>query len=268
LRDFGFFTRAAMLRMYETFFVPNNATLVLVGDVTREDATRLGQRYFGRIAKSAAPPPRMDVEAEPPPGGAVRLDWAEPMDSRVVVRFRIPGVGHPDRPAFDTMAAVLGGPRGRLAASSALARAGGSATFRASASRNGSVSTLDLVALARRDEHLSAIEASMLDTIEALREQRVDARELTAARRQLRVARAQMMADRGSLSAELGRFQVADSWKTMSPYFERREDAGPEEIQRLARRYLVTANRVVATARQNPTSSERARRVTDSSASR
>ena len=47
IRDFGNFTRAAMQRIYDDYFVPNNAALVLVGDVTLAELVPLAERYFG-----------------------------------------------------------------------------------------------------------------------------------------------------------------------------------------------------------------------------
>ena len=49
-------------------------------------------------AATAEPPAELDLEAEPVPGGSIRLDWTEPLSPQVHVRHRIPGVGHqPDR---------------------------------------------------------------------------------------------------------------------------------------------------------------------------
>ena len=95
---------------------PNNATLALVGDVDMAAARALGERYFGRVPRGPEPSARLDIEAEPVPRGTIRLDWAEPLDSRVVVRYRVPGVGHPDRPVFDTIAALPRGRHGLVAA--------------------------------------------------------------------------------------------------------------------------------------------------------
>ena len=47
IRDFGNFTRAAHLKIYDDYFVPNNAALVLVGDITMAEAVPLAERYFG-----------------------------------------------------------------------------------------------------------------------------------------------------------------------------------------------------------------------------
>ena len=185
-RDFAFYNRAAMLRMYDGYFVPNNATLALVGDVDLQTARTLGERYFGRVPRGPEPSARLDMEAEPVPRGTIRLDWAEPLDSRVVVRYRIPGVGHPDRPLFDTIAALLRGRQGLvasrlggLAASTAV-----DADFRVIHTyRFGSPGAINIIAHAARDEDLAAVEAATLAAVGALREGPIEPAALPGRRR-------------------------------------------------------------------------------------
>jgi len=50
---------------FRTYYVPNNATLVLVGDFTTRDAHDLVTKYLGRVPKSNRPVPR-DIPKEPP----------------------------------------------------------------------------------------------------------------------------------------------------------------------------------------------------------
>ena len=250
LRDFAFYNRASMLRMYDDYFVPNNATLVLVGDITRSEVELLAEQYFGRIPRGAEPPAWMDLEAEVVPGGAIRLDWSEPVDPRVMVRYRIPGVGHPDRPVFDTIAALL-----RRMLNSKLSEKQELATdvdFRVSASRTGSPSTIDLVGLGRGDEDLAAIESAILEVVQELRQGQVDPKTLERARKELRLDWNQIRSSRAALAYELGRFEVMDSWKTMQSHTEARERVSVNEIERAAQRYLVRSNRVIVTAHRNP----------------
>ena len=49
---------------YRTYYVPNNATLALVGDFDPKQAAALVNEYFGRVPKSERPVPR-DIPAEP-----------------------------------------------------------------------------------------------------------------------------------------------------------------------------------------------------------
>ena len=81
---------------FRTYYVPNNATLVLVGDFDTKEATALVQQYLGRMPKSTRPVPR-DIPKEPPQTKErrVRLDESWPLPA-VVVAHHITFDGHPD----------------------------------------------------------------------------------------------------------------------------------------------------------------------------
>src|SRR5687767_10832417 len=81
---------------FRTYYVPNNATLVLVGDFDSKEATALVHQYFNRIPKSAKPVPR-DIPVEPAKTKEerIRLEEAFPLPA-VVVAHHITFDGHPD----------------------------------------------------------------------------------------------------------------------------------------------------------------------------
>ena len=81
---------------FRTYYVPNNATLVLVGDFNTKDATDLVKKYLGRVPKSARPVPR-DIPKEPPQTKErrVKLDESWPLPA-VVVAHHITFDGDPD----------------------------------------------------------------------------------------------------------------------------------------------------------------------------
>jgi zinc protease len=80
---------------FRTYYVPNNATLVLVGDFDSREAANLVQQYLGRIPKGK-PVPR-DIPQEPPQTKErrVRLEENWPLPA-VVVAYHITFDGHPD----------------------------------------------------------------------------------------------------------------------------------------------------------------------------
>lgn len=250
-RDHAYWDRASLLRIYEDYIVPNNATLALVGDVSVEEVQALAAQYFGRLPRGDEPPARMDYEAEPPPGGSVRLDWLEPLSPQVTVRFRIPGVGHPYRPVFDAIAGLMSGPDGLIAQS--LSRMAARATsFGAGASSTGSPGTFSIRLSASTDADLPALEAAALDAVERLRNGQTTPAGLERVRRDMRLDWAQTRAHRGNLASEIGAFSVADEWRTMRSFYEDREGATLDDIRQAANRYLVPWNRAIATTRRNP----------------
>ena len=81
---------------YETYYVPENATVALVGDFNSAQAMELVTKYLGRVPKAARPVPR-DIPKEPTPQKERRVatyeSWPLPV---VVVAYPITYDGNPD----------------------------------------------------------------------------------------------------------------------------------------------------------------------------
>ena len=81
---------------WRTYYVPNNATAVLVGDFETKEASPLVAHYLGRVPKADRPVPR-DIPREPPQTKEKRVtltdEWPLPA---VVVAHHITYDGHPD----------------------------------------------------------------------------------------------------------------------------------------------------------------------------
>jgi predicted Zn-dependent peptidase len=92
---------------FRTFYVPNNATLVVAGDIERDKAKELIQKYFGPIAKGAPPP----VATKPDPGDLAtekRLDIEADVElPRVTISWVTPPSFAPGDAELDLVANVL-----------------------------------------------------------------------------------------------------------------------------------------------------------------
>ena len=85
-------------RFFDTYYVPENATLVLVGDFESAEALALVKQYFDRVPKATHRVPR-DIPREPPQTGARRVTITENQNwplPAVVVAHHITYDGHPD----------------------------------------------------------------------------------------------------------------------------------------------------------------------------
>jgi zinc protease len=83
-------------QFHQTYYVPENATVTVVGDFDLEATKAMVNRYFGRIAKAATPVPR-DIPKEPARSQEKRVtveeNWPLPA---VVVAYHVTYDGHPD----------------------------------------------------------------------------------------------------------------------------------------------------------------------------
>jgi zinc protease len=64
LSDLQSMTRDDLYGHYRRFYIPNNATLVIVGDVDTDDALRQVERHFGGIPAGPAPERQRTIEPE------------------------------------------------------------------------------------------------------------------------------------------------------------------------------------------------------------
>ena len=97
---------------YERWYVPNNATVVIVGDVDHEAVFRLAERYYGVLAPRTLP--RRRPQDEPLQTGIRRLTVKAPAELPVVfMAYKVPVLrdveNDVDPYALEMLAAILDG---------------------------------------------------------------------------------------------------------------------------------------------------------------
>jgi zinc protease len=81
---------------YRTYYVPSNATLVIVGDFESAQALQLVNQYLGRVPKAEHEVPR-DIPKEPPQTQEKRVTLQQPVPlPAVVVAYHVTYDGNPD----------------------------------------------------------------------------------------------------------------------------------------------------------------------------
>ena len=94
-------------QFYKTFYVPNNATLSIAGDIDIEQTKKLVEQYFGNIPKGERPIPRPTV-VEPALSKEVKGTVNDKIFLPAVVHaFRIPEQGSDDYYAVEMLANLL-----------------------------------------------------------------------------------------------------------------------------------------------------------------
>ena len=112
-------SRELALEFYNRFYAPNNAILIVAGDVTEAEVKKLAQDTFGRVRPLAglARPPR---PIEPPPLAARRIELRDPRAGTLSMqRFYVAPSYKTAEPgeaeAIDVLVTILGdGPTSRL----------------------------------------------------------------------------------------------------------------------------------------------------------
>jgi zinc protease len=252
-----------LLAFAKAVVVPDQLTLVIVGDVQRAALLPVLERSFGTIGKTRGAAAgkeglfRFNLDdpmgSQDSPGGR-RLTVSTLGQPRLFLSWQVPPANHPDGPALRAMAQVLGG-----SPSSRLQNLTGP---RGLAKRL----TLDLGVPGERDGNLLVIEAEPAEgrSLEEL-EQAIQGEILRLGREPLpesEVHRAQvqmeagqlfLQEDAGALARALGAAHCqGGDWRLAFRALEMGRDMKPGEIQGAARTYLVPARSTIAQLGPDP----------------
>jgi len=232
---------------FETYYAPNNATLVVVGDFRPAELRRLVNQYYAGIpSHAAAAPVTCDWKLAPGPAHREVTDEHANLPASLRI-YRIPPHDNPDTPALELLNIILGqGESSRL--NVAIVRrekaALGTQSLIVGEHRGPGVSVVLGIANQGVDvNHLDSLLAAQVDSIRA---HGVSAEELAKAKNTFR---AQFIANREtalSKAEELHHYDmfhhsVADINADLSRYLE----VTSEDIRRVASKYLDPANAVV-----------------------
>jgi len=107
IQVFDQLTQEDVVEYYQTRYVPNNLTFVVVGDVEASDVyAQLAQYFAAYPARSLEP---VYIPPEPPQQGRreVNEEFATEL-TRLALAWHVPGSTHPDVPALDLLSTILG----------------------------------------------------------------------------------------------------------------------------------------------------------------
>jgi zinc protease len=251
-------TRDDLYDHYRRFYVPNNATLVVVGDADPDDVLTRVERHFGRVPPGA--PIRRLATVEPPQVGERRvIVEREGTTPYLKFAYHAPAVGDPDFFPMLVLDAVLTGAKGlnlwssfrvpppqrRARLYTALVERGFASSVQGALLPTAQpfLYTLSFTALEGVD--LRLLEAAAHDAVEDLRGGRLDEAEVARARRQLRARLVFETDGVTNVAHQLGYFETV-----VGPGFYGRLAAGidavtPDQVLDVARRRLGQTTRTV-----------------------
>ncbi|MBI5505097.1 MAG: insulinase family protein [Deltaproteobacteria bacterium] len=102
------FTREGILAFYRSHYTPSNMTMIVVGDIDAKDMRKQIEAKFAGFADHPAERPARAVEPEQTESRFSSI-LMEIQEAHLALGFHIPDANHPDSPALDVLAHVLGG---------------------------------------------------------------------------------------------------------------------------------------------------------------
>ena len=233
---------------HRTYYVPTNATLTIVGDFDPDQAARLVEQYFGRIPKPAQPVPR-DIPQEPAwtEERRVTLEEAWPLPA-VVIAHLVPRDGHPDSYPLHMASKILSDGQSSRIYRKLVYETGLAVSAGGSANIIEHPNLFYAVAFVQPGRSPADAEAALIAELDRMKSEPVSDHELQRAKNQF--ARDYIL---GRETTQLKASQLAhavvihDDITTADGEFEIFQAMTASDIQRVAKTYFTTTNRLVLT---------------------
>ncbi len=238
-------SREDLLQHYRTYYAPNNAVVVAVGDFNREALFARIREAFGKIPRRPAPPAVRSVE--PPQQGERRVVVKrEAKVAFLIVGYHTPTLSHPDSFALEVLASVLAdGKSSRLYRSlvyeQQVALYAGASNDRLSADP----SLFSLYAAALPGKGSEVVERALYAEVERLQREPVSERELQKAKNQLEADFILSQDSIFSLARQIATHEIVASWREWERYVPGIRAVTAADVQRVAGAYLRADNRTV-----------------------
>lgn len=246
MSDIEGLARDDLVRYYNTYYVPNNAVLIVVGDFKSDELLPKIRQYFGAIPRGVEPPTVRAVEPEQ--RGERKLFLKKEAELPFVfMGYHVPNLKHPDNFALEVLAYILsGGKSARIYKSlvyeKQLALFAGGGYERESIDPN----LFPLYASVMPGKTAEEVETALTAEIERVKNESIPDRELQKAKNQIEAGFLFGQDSVFNLARQLAEYEIVAGWRAWEAYLPGIRAVTAADLQRVAKTYLTPENRTVA----------------------
>jgi zinc protease len=245
MADINNITRDDLYRHYRTYYTPNNATIVVVGDFDTNNLFAQIERFFGSIPRGPEVPKVGAVE--PKHHGERRIVLKRQAElPAILAGYQVPTVKQPDSYALEVLQGVLSsGKSSRLYRSlvyeKQIALSVGGDYDNVSADPN----IFTLYASVMPGKTADAVEKALYAEIDKLKTESISDEELKKAKNQIESS---FIMGQDSIFYQamlLGQFETVAEWRLLEKYVDNIRAVTKQDVMRVAKEYFTEDNRTV-----------------------
>jgi len=258
MNDLENMTVADAREWYSNWYVPNNAILVVVGDVNAQEVLKLAKQHFGPLKSRALPERKPQIEPEQK-GERRVIVKAQAKLPYVLMGYHVPALNDAEKDwepyALEILAGVLSG--------NASARLNQNLVHQSQIAidvdagydmvERGREATFELDGTPSEGKTVTELEVALLQEIEKIKQSGVTEEELQRVQAQVIAADVYQRDSMFYQAMQIGQVEISGfSWKILKDYPARLKAVTPEQVQMVAKKYLIRDNLTVATLDPQP----------------
>jgi zinc protease len=233
-----------LLEHYRRYYAPDNAFIVVVGDVNPGEIMEKVRLNFGSIP---AGPGAEEVSSEEPPQRGERriILRREAKLPYIMIGYHTPLFPDRDAAALEVLSTILSGKSGRLYSNLVRGKEVALNAFASYDSVRMDPFLFFLGGTPRPGVDPSVLENALYEEIGRLAKKPPSEKEMEKARNQVEASFIMGQDSIYMMGQMIGSFELIGSWKLMEKYLDLIRSITPEDIQRVARKYFTEENRTV-----------------------
>ena len=243
---------------YKNWYAPNNATLVVVGDVNAPEVLKLAKQYFGKVKPHALPARKPQVEPEQKGERRVVVK-AQAKLPYVLMGFHVPALQDADKDvdpyALEILAAVLNGNASARLNQNLVRESQIAVDVDAGYDmiQRGRHSIFVLDGTPSEGKTVADLEAALLQEIEKIKTSGVTEEELLRVKAQVIAGDVYQRDSMFYQAMQIGNLETAGfSWRLLKDYPTKLQAVTAEQVQAVAQKYFNKDNMTVATLDPQP----------------
>jgi zinc protease len=238
-------TRDDLVQYYKTYYSPNNAFIVAVGDFSSDEMLAKIKQEFGKVARRADPPP-VKLE-EPPQQGERRAALNKEAELPLLAAYyHAPNLLDRDAFPLDLLSTILAGGRSSrlhhdLVYEKQIATA-------VDADYEGFLigpSLVGMTAQVMPDKQPADVQSAIEAAVEKIKSEPVGDRELQKAKNQVEAAFVFGQDSVFGQAMRIGQFESLSKWQLINDYLPGIRAVTPADVIRVAKKYLQPEQRTI-----------------------
>lgn len=223
---------------YDSYYQPNNAVVVVAGDIDPQKVFASASKHFGSITATKTPPkvriqePEQDGYREVIVKKPTKIEW-------LIMGYKIPNFAHTDQIALSALAEVLSGGKSALLDSELVDKRNLASEVSASAMGLKDSGVFMIMAAGNEKVQAKTLQKEILAILERVKQGQITQEELDTAKRNMQASFVYSLEKSSSVAGLFGAFLVREDLAPLLRYEEEFSKLTLADLTRVAQKYFL-----------------------------